>query len=1358
MGNLSSILYRRRRPTEARHTNTNLNQLMQSSEEPPANCMRDHSTHTKSPSTKNEGGSTLLPPPVAKNVTHNSIQLEWTKPEQDAHNIISYTIFYRSTNDPPDQWIQHNVHTHSTVEKLTVLELSESTSYCFKIRTKCEVGVGLESDISVPIQTKMIIPSKPGKPKVSTVTHDSVHLKWKNPEQGAHNISSYTVFYRCTGDLPGVWSEHRAVINKEMLLLPRLVLSENKIYNFKVRPECEAGIGLESDISDPIQTKMIIPSKPGKPIATTVTHNSIQLDWTIPEQGAHNITSYTVFYHSAGDPPDTWSEHKAVTNEKVLLPQLSENMIYYFKIRPECEAGVGLESDISDPIQTKTVIPSKPGKPIATTVTHNSIQLDWTKPEQGAHNITSYTVFYHSAGDPPDTWSEHKAVTNEKVLLPQLSENMIYYFKIRPECEAGVGLESDISDPIQTKTVIPSKPGKPIATIVTHNSIQLDWTKPEQGAHNITSYTVFYHSTGDPPDTWSEHKAVTNEKVLLPQLSENMIYYFKIRPECEAGVGLESDISDPIQTKMVIPSKPGKPIATIVTHNSIQLDWTKPEQGAHNITSYVIFYHSVTDPPDQWIQLKTGISEEKFTVSHLSESTSYSFKVQPEHEGGVGTESDVSDSVKTDGLPLRIVVNKLWDAKGKWYYIGLCLGLNKTDLDTIERDNQHSTDSCFRKMISKWLELVSGTWQMLIDALRDKTVGFHDLADSIEVEFLSNTSTPTCGGIIRSGGGFKCPLCGTCSLEKYLKGECPKFQYSSDSAFPFLDTNKLTKDEKLILQVKLIKETRNINDEFKDLVYQLSESFEEMPSKELQKVANFVKFRLSIYMPPLEINSASAIMEYLNKNISCFNYDNVKLIIDKFGTDKDKESLRAYEIRFKNFCERSVFEVPEAVFGSPPDHGHEMLAFKVTDQIIKSSPPTGDHGLSVDHPAIIKSAKTLQMSLHNTLYIQSKIAELLGIENVGCLVFLGASKGCIELKFSAPNAVLDKLKEQHNVETLTELPGFVNLKAANIYIMCGPPGKPHAVDVTSNTVNLQWSKPEYQGSHLIQHYCVHYKSLKDPLAKWRTVQSKAFVENMEIGRLSQNETPFVFKVQAVNEIGAGVSSKESDLIDLMRPPLFEISGDFPSKPSKPIALTITHESIQLEWTKPERGVESITSYTILYHAQFHDPPNQWTEKRSVSTEERMVVSPLLENTTYLFVIRPECEAGVGSESDVSDPITTKMITPSKPGKPEVSNITHDSIQLKWSKPEQGSHNITSYNVFYRPISGPSDQWSEYKTEYAEERATVSMLLETTAYCFKIQAVCVGGCTIESDISEPIMTLTSESDESEYMLRFYRMSA
>ena len=84
----------------------------------------------------------------------------------------------------------------------------------------------------------------------------------------------------------------------------------------------------------------------------------------------------------------------------------------------------------------------------------------------------------------------------------------------------------------------------------------------------------------------------------MTHLLERTVYSFKVQPECADGFGLMSDISEPITTKMIIRSKPGKPRASKVTHNSIELEWTKPELGTYKVTSHSIFYCSISDPAD----------------------------------------------------------------------------------------------------------------------------------------------------------------------------------------------------------------------------------------------------------------------------------------------------------------------------------------------------------------------------------------------------------------------------------------------------------------------------------------------------------------------------------------------------------------------------------------------------------------------------------------------------------------------------------------------------------------------------------------------------------------------------------------
>jgi hypothetical protein len=1003
----------------------------------------------------------------------------------------------------------------------------------------------------------------------------------------------------------------------------------------------------------------------------------------------------------------------------------------------------------------------KPGKPKAVSVSHDNIQLEWTEPEQDAHNIASYTIFYRSNTDPSDQWMQQEATTIEDATVSQLSENNTYSFKVRPELNNGQpGPESDESEPIQTAMIIPSKPGQPRTLNITHDSIELEWSMPEQGTHNVTSYSILYRSTSNlsTSDQWIIHetKAVEGKTaVTISQLSESNTYIFKIRAELSGGEsGPESDESEPVLTKMIMPSKPGQPRAVKVSDSSIDLEWSKPEQGAQNILSYTVCYRSISesDPPDKWSEM--GTPYEKIILSNLSERTTFVcyVKVCPKRTVSrtdrVGGESDISEPIRTlPRLSEKNIIDLAWDARVKWYHIGIQLRQKTTDLDVIGKEKHDGT--CFTRVIIEWLRKGKATWKELIDALNHKTVGFSNLADKVADDCLIKdcsddqlVSPSVAKSFQFAGVGFTCPLCGECSMEEYYKGKCPKLDLLPDLAFPYLVKQHLTENEKINLHARLTQDTEDIRKEFNNLLEKVRESFNKQDI-DLQRMIESIEDLLSLsslQMEPSKTKSAGAIIRHLQqkKYISFFNCCVVQTLIAKYGTDDDKKMLSAYEAKFKKFCARSVFEVPPTVFGPPPDND-QMLAFKVTDEVPRYLHEfAADISVPPSYSTVETSSKTLKLSLNDTLNIQIMIAKILGIENFGSLIFLGAREGCIELRFLIPSVTLDRIKQQQNVDTLIELPGFTALGSGGIHILCGSPGKPYATDVTNDSIQLQWKQPEYLGQ--IECYRVHYISLNDPSAGWKIIQSKGFVESLEIGGLSQDQSPFIFKVQAVNAIGAGIQSEKSDPIRL-RPLSIKRSNLNIGKPGKPQALNITHDTIQLEWTIPEtHSNNSITSYAILYHSA-HDPPYQWMIQRHMnSTEERVVVSQLLENTTYHFQVQPEFEAGIGLESDISDPITTKRIIPSKPGKPRALKVTHQSVQLEWSKPEQGAHNITSYTILYRSAtSDPPDAWMQQRVKSTEKSSTVLGLSEDTVYLFKVRPDCGDTFGLESPTSEPIVT-------------------
>ena len=76
--------------------------------------------------------------------------------------------------------------------------------------------------------------------------------------------------------------------------------------------------------------------------------------------------------------------------------------------------------------------------------------------------------------------------------------------------------------------------------------------------------------------------------------------------------------------------------------------------------------------------------------------------------------------------------NVHYEARTKWYNIGLHLRMNSHDLDAISIQHRDNPDDCLRELLSSWLRSqvsAKSTWTMLAIALRSPSVGFYQLSE-----------------------------------------------------------------------------------------------------------------------------------------------------------------------------------------------------------------------------------------------------------------------------------------------------------------------------------------------------------------------------------------------------------------------------------------------------------------------------------------------------------------------------------------------------------------------------------------------------------------------------------------------------
>ena len=90
----------------------------------------------------------------------------------------------------------------------------------------------------------------------------------------------------------------------------------------------------------------------------------------------------------------------------------------------------------------------------------------------------------------------------------------------------------------------------------------------------------------------------------------------------------------------------------------------------------------------------------------------------------------------------REVYSILHDVRDKWRYIGLELGLKRSDLNNIEKDyGSKGNERCLEEMVAKWISMRSlvPTWKSLVRALNAKGVEEEGLADDINESKIKST-------------------------------------------------------------------------------------------------------------------------------------------------------------------------------------------------------------------------------------------------------------------------------------------------------------------------------------------------------------------------------------------------------------------------------------------------------------------------------------------------------------------------------------------------------------------------------------------------------------------------------------------
>ena len=593
--------------------------------------------------TQSESVSSAPGKPIATSTSHNEITLTWSKPQKGSDLVTHYRVTVHSNIGT-----ESDVYTKSDATTTTITSLLPNTDYIFTVTACCHSGTSHCSESSEHIATKPAICSKPGKPTVVECTHNSMTVKWKSPFVGGDLVKKYHV------TLSADKSDTTVKLTTESTTATAGTLAPNTTYYVKVTAECELGFSQESDQSDPIITDDTVCSAPGKPTSLSVSEDFIVVKWVHPQKKRESVKCYEVFCFAMENAPSPW-EKAAVCDScttKQKITGLFPGTKYIFKVLARCECDTVVASEVSYPYTTlgnKVPTCSAPGQPKAVSVSHNEIILKWPKPSNGSQFVTCYRITVYCGNIRGDmVFTEDDTTT---FVFKNLVPNTNYVFTVAACSNSKVSKESIESANVLTEA-ISSKPGKPTAVDVTHNSIKVTWEKPSIGSNCVTKYNV----TCSNKASQSLRFATTSNTAVAKNLTPNTVYCFTVVAVCPSGLSDESEQSKPITTKHSTCSAPGKPCCSNVTEDSITILWTHPYINVDVVRSYEVHYHEeawadwqvVSSIGDNWLLATTcDATSNSAKVSNLQSGTKYTFKVIAVCKSDCTVESKESNPITT---------------------------------------------------------------------------------------------------------------------------------------------------------------------------------------------------------------------------------------------------------------------------------------------------------------------------------------------------------------------------------------------------------------------------------------------------------------------------------------------------------------------------------------------------------------------------------------------------------------------------------------------------------------------------------------------------------------------------------------